>query len=791
MKGLLLALALVPGVLLAQGYAPAKASHGTPVLVNGQPGSLPIDTSGHVHVKCDSGCSGAGGGNPTAGYQDSLGLVKEIRKLDSLLLVDSMTTLHHVALLDSINALRHVDTVSVVSKVNGTVAVTKSGVWGDSIYSWFGSTAPTVGSKTSANSIPVVVASDDSLAASVNIKNSAVIATTGGPSDSTQLRTGTKKIGAVGDSLYSWMGSTAPTVGSKTSANSIPVVVASDDSLAASVNVKTFPALVAGGAKIGNVGDSLYYPLQNGRVKTADSLMSPALGQAAMAASLPVTVANNQSSLTVGAFGDTGVSNYCKLQALNAVCTIAVSGRAYIGVEVDSANRVGSMSLAVEQNSDSGLASGTHWYQTIFWNGDAWVGADTIPSADSGFGGGYGRSFNIPSNSVNTYWRVRVRNYISGFVFIRIKATPVVTTPQLLTCVSIDRIAEGGPGSGGVMFGNNSNTATLLPCTVGGIQDSTNAGFAFRMADNINSVGMSSMDMLVRPLIQDRSDTATLGVLNAKAIMRLDGVQGGAAVWISTSNLVGTIVARVSSDSVTWTNTTLLNEVTLAAAHSVVNPAAPSNYTFNLGSSARFVEITDTAYTSGSVFITLLGTSLVPGFNATSYANAATTPYIGSKVGGTFDGVKTGVDFKMAVTTPPPTDTGTVVIIHPNSAGQPQTTDSCVSQQGSFGAADSATIPAHAGLRDYIYRILVQAADTAAITGGSSVFDSLTVTNAYTGPWVVGAAIALGQTLTIANESPMIPYVTTAQNTATKLRVNSPGATARITVLKACYQLRP
>lgn len=79
----------------------------------------------------------------------------------------------------------------------------------ENVGAWMGSTAPTVGSKTMANSLPFVMASD---------QTQFPAALVGGRLD--------VNAGA-------WLGSTAPTVGSKTSANSVPVVIASDQDFTA------------------------------------------------------------------------------------------------------------------------------------------------------------------------------------------------------------------------------------------------------------------------------------------------------------------------------------------------------------------------------------------------------------------------------------------------------------------------------------------------------------------------------------------------------------------------------
>lgn len=155
-------------------------------------------------------------------------------------------------------------------------ALTNSDIVSAELTKWIGSTAPTVGQKTSANSLPVVIASDQSTV-TISGTVTANVGTTNGLALDATLTGGTTKAvargGAKGATTASditstaegtdhqaldvqiyhggtakdptairaltnadvvtaevskWIGSTAPTVGSKTSANSIPVVVASD-----------------------------------------------------------------------------------------------------------------------------------------------------------------------------------------------------------------------------------------------------------------------------------------------------------------------------------------------------------------------------------------------------------------------------------------------------------------------------------------------------------------------------------------------------------------------------------
>lgn len=76
---------------------------------------------------------------------------------------------------------------------------------------WLGSVGPTVGQKPGANSLPVVIASDQSSL------------------PTTEARLPSALVGGRLDAnVGSWLGSTAPTVGAKASASSIPVVIATD-----------------------------------------------------------------------------------------------------------------------------------------------------------------------------------------------------------------------------------------------------------------------------------------------------------------------------------------------------------------------------------------------------------------------------------------------------------------------------------------------------------------------------------------------------------------------------------
>jgi hypothetical protein len=108
---------------------------------------------------------------------------------------------------------------------------------------WLGSVAPTVGQKTMTDSLPVVVASNQTAipisAASLPLPTGAATEATLGTrlADATfTARVPAALVGGRFDTnTGAWLGSTAPTVGQKTMANSVPVVLPSDQTVAVSV----------------------------------------------------------------------------------------------------------------------------------------------------------------------------------------------------------------------------------------------------------------------------------------------------------------------------------------------------------------------------------------------------------------------------------------------------------------------------------------------------------------------------------------------------------------------------
>ena len=223
-----------------------------------------------------------------------------------------------------------VDTVQLPALLVGGRLDTNTGAW-------LGSTAPTVGQKASADSLPVVLASDQTVsvsavslplptgaatqatlatllteaafAARINTQGqkasaastpvvlasdqSAIPVTDNGGSltlDTPQLPAALVA-GRLDNNVGAWLGSTAPSVGQKTSASSVPVVLSSDQS-AIPVSAVTLP-LPAGAATEATLSTRLTESMFTARINT--------LGQKVATASTPVVLASDQSTLPISA----------------------------------------------------------------------------------------------------------------------------------------------------------------------------------------------------------------------------------------------------------------------------------------------------------------------------------------------------------------------------------------------------------------------------------------------------------------------------------------------------------
>lgn len=151
------------------------------------------------------------------------------------------------------------------------------------IGSWLGSTAPTVGSKTSTNSIPVVIASDQS---AIPVSQSGAW-TTG---RTWTLSSGTDFVTSIQGTTpwvtnVSQFGGSSVVTGTGVSGAGIPRVTVSSDSNVLATQSGTWT--VQQGSP----------PWSQNLTQVGGSSIS--LGQAAMAASVPVVIASNQSTLTI------------------------------------------------------------------------------------------------------------------------------------------------------------------------------------------------------------------------------------------------------------------------------------------------------------------------------------------------------------------------------------------------------------------------------------------------------------------------------------------------------------
>lgn len=120
--------------------------------------------------------------------------------------------------------------------------------------------------------------------------------------------------GALRTDNTSWLGSTAPTVGQKTMANSVPVVLASDES--------TLPISAASLPLPTGAATSALQTTANTSLAAIDAGIPAALGQTTMSASMPVVIASDQTPVPV-TFSTAAATNVLKTAQLVSTATTA------------------------------------------------------------------------------------------------------------------------------------------------------------------------------------------------------------------------------------------------------------------------------------------------------------------------------------------------------------------------------------------------------------------------------------------------------------------------------------
>jgi len=174
---------------------------------------------------------------------------------------------------------------------------------------WFGATTPTVGQKAMAASIPVAIASDQTV---IPVSDNAGSLTV----DTPQLPAALVG-GRLDANVGAWFGATTPTVGQKTMAASIPVTLASDQTTINFAGTKSNNAVVPGATNLGVLpalanaatpswtegNQVVLSTLLTGALRSDVSSWfgstAPTVGQKVMASSIPVTFASNQTPLSV------------------------------------------------------------------------------------------------------------------------------------------------------------------------------------------------------------------------------------------------------------------------------------------------------------------------------------------------------------------------------------------------------------------------------------------------------------------------------------------------------------
>jgi hypothetical protein len=316
-----------------------------------------------------------------------------------------------------------------------------------------GGAAVSLGAKTSANSIPVVLATDEA---------TLPVSITGQP---------------IADNLTQ-VGGAAVTLGTKTSANSIPVVLASDEA--------TLPVLITA------------QPISDNLTQVGGTAVS--LGSKTSANSIPVVIASDQADVNINLdkAGGTAVDNFSGglIRPALPITFVGVGGQAAISADGAPGVRQVVNNTALGDNSSNTTSLGVgvttagvldafkNWVYVSLFNGTSWDRQRT-PSIF--------KSATAAASGSTALWTPAAGKKVRLMRFkIQITGDSNIAAATKLTVKLLDAAVDIGVGH----IVNIPATATLLATSVNDGYDSgwiiLDNGYLSVLANNVLNINLSS-----------------------------------------------------------------------------------------------------------------------------------------------------------------------------------------------------------------------------------------------------------------------------------------------------------
>jgi hypothetical protein len=407
---------------------------------------------------------------------------------------------------------------------------------------------------------------------------------------------------------------TAITLGQKVAASSVPVVLASDQGNSTSAlqttgntslsNIDTNAGAQGDAAVVSDVNGTLSGKLR-GLVKMLASVWDSANGWLKIAIRSPLQAVTASGSMTLA----------------NDFVELDPQGRRFAAINVKGCQGfTGRVGMRVT------VATGGFENRFMF-SGDALTPLDVLPPLNPELSDE--RTYSCYLDPGVTKFRVYIYDKTAGGTLTVILTASDTPDPALF---------QPALGIDGGNEGPTIASESPISYSVGGSDKSSGVN-THRTVQVKKTIGLLTDEaFIVRPVEYDRTVGPTvLQNLNDAVTIDLDGFASAGFV-ITASTFTGTLVAEVQGEPAgAWMNTSILNEASVAwLVSGLVAPVANTGYSLIFGTGARKLRIRVSLGGTGSCAVTVVATKTISPFSAAPYLSlpGITSPFFTAAVNG-------------------------------------------------------------------------------------------------------------------------------------------------------------